>query len=416
MIPESLPPAARLKLDLMFEGIRYSEALGRAAQHAFPNFFPYRFQPGEDDPTGRGMATIPYLLATQNDTHIRIKGNGESPWSVSGDRDGGYSLARDGAPAIPIEFEPLPRWMSRTTGNGATLAEAGVSLHGDMAVVNIAPGCQYFLADRRDGRSMRCTFCSYGAPDARSRALGQDMDRVSLPPETITRMREALAAAIGESGIRHIYLVGGSLTDWRQEGTRFIELAREVQKTVEGRIPVSCGSGALPPESLQRLHDEDLVQNVCFNLEVWSEPLFARVCPGKNRFVGYQRWIEALENAVSLWGDERVYSAMVAGVELEPEFAMSWESAADLALEGAADLCSRGIIPIYSLYWPVGGREGKEYYAHLLAYFEKLNLGYRDIRKTSGLAIWDGFMCHRCAYMQLECDIDRAATAQETSQ
>ncbi len=414
MIPESLPPAAQLKLDLMLEGIRYSEALGQAAQHALPNYVPYRFQPGENDPTGRGMAAIPYLLATRNDTHVRIKGNSASPWVVSGDRDGGYSLARDGAPSIAIEFEPLPRWMSRTGEGGATLAEAGVTLHGDMAVVNIAPGCQYFLTDRERGQSMRCTFCSYGAPDSRSRAFGQDMDSVSLPPETYRHMREALAAAIGESGINHIYLVGGSMTDWGQEGIRFIELAREVQKTVDGRIPVSCGSGALPPESLRRLHDEDLVQNICFNLEVWSEPLFARVCPGKNSFVGYQRWIEALEGAVSLWGRERVYSAMVAGIELEPEFAMSWESAADLALEGAADLCSRGIIPIYSLYWPLGGRERAEYTADLLAYFGKLNLGYRDIRNASGLKIWDGFMCHRCAYMQLECDIDRAATAQET--
>lgn len=27
---------------------------------------------------------------------------------------------------------------------------------------------------------------------------------------------------------------------------------------------------------------------------------------------------------------------------------------------------------------------------------------------SRGLAIWDGFICHRCAYMQIECDVDRA--------
>jgi len=99
---------------------------------------------------------------------------------------------------------------------------------------------------------------------------------------------------------------------------------------------------------------------------------------------------------------------MVSGIELEPEYDMSWEQAADLAIEGAADLCSRGIIPIYSLYWPIGGKDHPEYLNRLRSYFERLNLEYREIRQRHELALWDGFMCHRCAFMQLECDIDRA--------
>jgi hypothetical protein len=101
---------------------------------------------------------------------------------------------------------------------------------------------------------------------------------------------------------------------------------------------------------------------------------------------------------------------MVAGIELEPEHGMSWEQAAELAIRGAEDLCSRGIIPIYSLYWPVGGKDHPDYLSRLKNFFERLNLEYAAIRGRHGLSIWDGFMCHRCAYMQLECDIDRAST------
>ena len=85
MTMTKLPSSARLKLDLMFHGIHYTEALGRAADHAFPNYFPYRFQPGEHDPTGNGKAAIPYALTLADGTVIRIKGNGESPWGISGD-------------------------------------------------------------------------------------------------------------------------------------------------------------------------------------------------------------------------------------------------------------------------------------------------------------------------------------------
>jgi hypothetical protein len=407
-----LNPSAQFKLDLMFEGIRYSDALGKAAQHAYPNYYPYRFEKGEHDPTGKGKATIPYLLTTGDGTMLRIKGNGHSPWHVAGSLQRGYQLLNDSdGAATAIDFVPLPHWMQRQTSDGFPMARSGVSLHADMAVVNIAPGCEYFLA-KDHGKSMRCTFCAYGAPDERTAHLGQVAGQTSLPALTYQRMQETLLAAVEESAIHHIYLVGGSLTDWREEGKRFIDIARAVQAVNRQRIPVTCGSGALPPEIQDRLHSEGLVDSVCFNLEVWSEPLFASVCPGKDKFVGYGRWIEALEYAVRLWGRERVYSAMVAGIELEPEYSMSWEEAADVAIRGAEDLCSRGIIPVYSLYWPVGGRDHPDYLNRLKSYFKRLVLGYQAIRQAHGLHIWDGFMCHQCAYMQLECDVDRVPASQ----
>ena len=57
---------------------------------------------------------------------------------------------------------------------------------------------------------------------------------------------------------------------------------------------------------------------------------------------------------------------------------------------------------------PLGGRERPGYLADLMGYFARLGAGYRAIRARHALRIWEGFMCHRCAYMQLECDVDRA--------
>ena len=409
MSPPALQGSPALKTAVMFEGIRYTDALGAAAEHSLPNYYPYRFRPGEHDPTGTGKATIPYLINTADGTMIRVLGNGESPWSVSGDRENGYRLLRDGDDdAIDIGFEPLQDWMTAETSDGFPVVRAGVSTHGDMMVINVAPGCEYFL-NKVDGKAMRCTFCAYGAPDQRTAHLGQKAGQVEIPDKTLARMGEAMRAVCAETEIRHIYLVGGSLTDPAEEGRRFLKLARAVREHNADGIPVTLGSGALPAETLAQFHDEKLVDAVCFNLEVWSEPLFAAVCPGKNHYVGYDGWIASLEHAVSLWGRGRVYSAMVAGVELEPEHDMEWEEAAALAVDGVRDLCGRGIIPIYSLYWPVGGKERSDYQSRLRNFFEHLALNYQDIRRQSGLEIWDGFMCHRCAYMQLECDLDRAA-------
>lgn len=405
----SLPPSVQTKLTLLFEGIRYSEALGAAAGEAFPNFYPYRFAPGEPNPTGGKTATIPYLARLADGTLVRVRGESASPWAVSGDTAAGYRLSQDGDEPFEVDFEPLPPWMKRSTSDGFPMSSAGVSLHGDMAVINVAPGCEYFLVQEA-GRSQRCVFCAYGAPDARSRDLGQEEGRAAFPEVTRRRLQETLQAALEETEIRHIYLVGGSMIDWNQEGDRYIELARIVQEVNRHRLPVACGSGALPEESLRELHGEGLVESVCFNLEIFSEELFAKICPGKNRFVGYRSWIESLEKAVALWGPGRVYSAMVAGIELAPEYGLTASEAARIAREGAEDLCSRGILPIYSLYFSTPAHAARGSWSDLRSYFEELAVGYEDVRRRQGLRIWEGFMCHRCAYMQVECDLDRTDT------
>jgi hypothetical protein len=394
----------------MFEGVRYSDALAEAAGHALPGFYPYRFREGEVDPTGVGKATIPYLMSTTDDTLMRVMGNGASAWSVQGSSADGYRLCNDNDDhhEHAITFEPQHRWMSRETSDGFPMASAGVSTHGDMLIINVAPGCEYFLK-KHDGDSMRCTFCAYGAPDERTKHLGQVAGQVDIPDVTLRRLQEVITAVMAEIEIRHIYLVGGSLADPAEEGRRFLQLAAAVKDSNPGNIPVCLGSGALPADTLDQFHSQQLVDAVCFNLEVWSEELFSKVCPGKNAYVGYADWIASLEYAVKLWGAGRVYSAMVAGVELEPEHDMDWQQAATLAVEGARDLCGRGIIPVYSLCWPAGGKERPDYQSNLRNFFETLASGYREIREKQDLQVWEGFMCHRCAYMQLECDVDRAA-------
>lgn len=404
----SIGQSPAVKVEIMCEGVRWTEALGAAALHSYPNYYPYRFRKDEPNPTGKDTAVIPYMMRMADGTMMRVFGNGRSPWHVEGSRESGYRLVDDQARReYGITFIDADTWIHGQTRDGFPLAQVGVSNHDDMMVINVAPGCEYFL-HKHDGDSMRCRFCAYGAPDQRTAHLGQVAGQVGIPQRTLERMCDGMDAIMRDIEIRHIYLVGGSLTDARQEGERFMQLARAVKAHVGNRIPVTLGSGALPHDVLEDFHRQELVDAVCFNLEIWSEKLFSQICPGKHRYVGYHNWIASLEKAVSLWGRGRVYSAMVSGIELEPEYGLTFDEAADLELQGAEDLCSRGIIPIYSLSWPSGGRERPDYHQQLRSFFEKINAGYAQIRQQHGLAIWDGFMCHRCAYMQLECDIDRA--------
>jgi hypothetical protein len=402
-----LPETAFVKVDIMFDGVRYTQALGDAAATSAPNFYPYRFAPGEPDPTGTGKAAIPYLFTLDDGTLIRIKGNVRSPWHIESDGHGGHVLCRDGTPFRPITFVPRPRWLDQNASDGAPMAQTGAEALGDMLVINVAPGCQYFM-EKEGGRSMRCTFCGYGRPDDRMVPLGQKLERTALEPQTYARMKDTIAAAVKTDRVSHVYLVGGSLTDWAEEGRRFLDIARAAREALGHGAYLSLGSGAIPTDLLRVFKEEDLVDGCCFNLEVWSEPLFASVCPGKNRFVGWSRWLESLYDAAELFGPGNVYSAMVAGVEMEPEHGgLSIDDAISNAMGGARTLLDRGVIPLWSIYWPLWGQTHPERLAPLREYFERLNAEYAQVRAKAGVKINPRFQCPSCAYMQLEVDLDR---------
>lgn len=405
----TLPFPVDLKLDLLFEGVRYSPALGAAGAEAQPNFYPYRFAADEPHRPPDGKATIPYLLDLEDDTLVRIKGEPGAPYHVLA-RDDGYELRHDAGlhPPQRVRFEPHRRWMQGTCTDGTPMAAAGVSAHGDMLVVNPAPACQYFVAPKRGGRSLRCAFCLYGRPDARAAALGQKIDDPLLPAATLARMQEVVRAAVAEGGVRHVYIVAGSMLDWHEEAARYLQLARALRDGCPGIPYLACGSGALPLDALRALAQDDLVDGVCFNLEVYGARLFEKVCPGKAYSVGYQGWLASLEQSVGLFGAGNVYSAMVTGIELEPEYdPPTLEQAVDECLRGATDLLGRGVLPIYSLYWPLRSADYASKLARLRDYFSAVNLGYLELRREAGMRVNPAFMCHRCSYMQLECDLDR---------
>ena len=113
----TLTGSPALKVQVMCEGIRYTPALGAAAAHSMPNYYPFRFKPGEHDPTGRGSVTIPYLINTPDGTEIRILGDGDSPWHIEGSQGAGYELIDDrGADYKKLDVREL---VAENSWNGA---------------------------------------------------------------------------------------------------------------------------------------------------------------------------------------------------------------------------------------------------------------------------------------------------------
>ena len=101
-------------------------------------------------------------------------------------------------------------------------------------------------------------------------------------------------------------------------------------------------------------------------------------------------------------------SAFVSGIEFTIDNGFKEvEDALDSCLNGTEWLLQHGILPLYSIQWPFPDISAKDYpLDFVLDYFLRLNRAQSGLRKKYKLAFPNDFVCHRCTYMQLECDFD----------
>lgn len=243
-------------------------------------------------------------------------------------------------------FEPLltPEFYGRRT------------THGDEPMYRIAQMCSsdrlcygmtgatcYFWA-----RSRRCQYCSIGKNSSADFARKQ-----------ADQLLEVLTEAVHDPVLpaRHVLLGGGTPPGDDMGALMAANLCEQI-KTAFPRVPIYVMIAApLRDEYLERLHDAG-ADEIGINLEFWTDEAWRRYIPGKDRIIGKQRYLSALETCVDLWGPVRARSILIAG--LEPLQA---------TYEAATALAGMGVMPIVSPFRPLKdtvledarGASGSEY-------------------------------------------------------
>jgi len=400
-----LPGSVLWKTELLFRGVRYTEALKQAAEEgAAPNFWPYAFREG----LKTQYIPVPYLFRVNGGAVARVRVDDRSEFFVRRKEDGRYVLRDSHREACEIDFVKAHKWQSFRTSDGASQIEAGVEQLGDMLVVNMTPGCEYFRVKDDAGQSHRCSFCAYGRFGARSTALGQVGGRAAPDPTALKRLHEVLAAAVESGEARHVYLTGGSMLDPALEVERFLPIVETARRAVGDRLRVTCGSGAVDPEGSRRYRDAG-ADSCCYNLETWDAETFRTACSGKSTFVGRERWIDGLLGAVEVFGRGNVGSAFVAGIELLPPApGMPAQRMIESIVEGATFLMDRGITPLYSPLWPVDGTAYGPADGLSPELFLRVELEVYRLRAERNFPVPSWLICRGCSYMLLEVDFDHA--------
>ena len=220
------PDCVRLKAALSILRRSVRPVARRSWKWAFPNFMPYHL-PREAPFEGQRRIAILILFRMEDDTQVRIRIKDESPFPLECSADERwFHILANGQRIARTTFEPRLAGWTKLPAMGPNAFDRS-SQHGEMLVLNVAPGCEYFVAPgatEKRTENLSCSFCLYGLPDKRMEPLGPELYQISLPDETYLRVIEACQDPNTQA--KQLYMVGGSMLNPADEGRRFVELAK----------------------------------------------------------------------------------------------------------------------------------------------------------------------------------------------
>lgn len=310
--------AVELKADLAIEGVRIDPAACQGVGSIYKEQVHGQFDFDEDF---HKEEKLPVELSLPDGTLITLKASARSPYLIRRD-NGRLCVEAHGESIAEIHFEPRPRFYDRRTSDGILMHRVGQLIEHHCVIFNYSTYCIHWKTDDQ------CRFCNLVPTN---QVYHQDVQST----KKASQIAETTAAAFEEGVGKKFNLSGGTLPG-RQEIDVYVEtmeavvghLERVGHKSLANNIAVA----AVSPENAQRLKAAGYTK-ISMDLEVWDRNLFAGICPGKAKTVGWQRWVESLEAAAEIFGRGNVRSLFVSGLEPKSSF-----------LEGADYLASRGVL------------------------------------------------------------------------
>ncbi len=320
-IPDDLKTIGLLKFELLASGLKVSH---KAAQYMEGAKRPIRTRSG-------ASGGLDIVLPCNVHVNAPVDEDFASQSQLVLDHvSDGVVIKRGEEILAPVELQPVPRYYSLLTSKGTPMVKIGQMCSGDRFCYGMTgPYCFFWK------RGRRCKFCSI--------ALNKDED---ASHKTVDQMLEALAEAVNDPALpaKHV-LIGGGTPDGEDMGA---VLASELCYAIKSRFDLSCYvmiSAPLKNEYIDILRDAG-ADELGMNIEFYSDAAWEEMIPGKHRYIGKQRYLEALEYAVSVFGPINTRSLIIVGLE-DPEH----------TVEGAEKLASMGVMPILSPFRPLNGTE-----------------------------------------------------------
>jgi hypothetical protein len=294
-----------LKLDLATRGVRIDGSARGLAPQSEP--LPQSLEIVVADEVrvsvpidAAGTAPAPFLLVAAEGRH----------WLVD---PGG-----NGAVRLEVRVPAAPRFYGRRTARGLPMRRVA-SVLGNHLLVHPAGACGFSV------QGAPCRFCVEGARGGVAReAIASVADVV-----------EVVRAGFEEGAAEFVYLNSDAF-DAEDGGLVFLAPYIEgIRKHFDTLVAVQ-----VHPPRTDRWIDWSYalgVDALSFNLEIYDPELLDRHCIGRMRYIGRQRYLDALRHAAHVFPSGTVWTDLVLGLE-PPESTMA----------GIDALAALGVVPVVS--------------------------------------------------------------------
>ena len=298
-----------LKLELAAKGMRLDAGARLQVDSQY----------AEDDESSRSIELVlPDGLSVS--APIAQDLDSDSPFVLSGYGDH-FTLQTNGT-AVEVRVIPEPDFYRRMTTHGLLMRRVG-QVYGSFIAINPSFACGYGL------RGAPCRFCRNGS----GVPIGEGF------PMSTQEVAEVVRAALAEGTVDFVYF-NLAYVGSEDAGIAFLEpYIRAVKRQFNTLVAVQ-----VHPPKTDRWIDRTYamgVDAVGYSIEIHDPEMLSRRCAGRVRYIGRERYYDALGYAATVFPSGTVWSDLVVG--LEPT---------DSTMRGIDVLTNAGVLPVLSIVRP----------------------------------------------------------------
>jgi len=317
---------------------------------------------------------VPWYIRLEDGCPIMMRTNRNSPYLLD-IIDGEFVIREKEGEIIAgkIWFERKPRWYDMRTKDGIQM---GAIAQGNARMIFVTTNKYCELWNTGD----QCLFCDINATLSRQKVGGEDVV-ARIDPEVIAEVVKT--AFFVDHQYAWLYISGGTILGKYRGQTElefFCTRLNAIREKLQVLIPTTIQIAPYDDEGWKILHETG-VGSVQPNIEVWGKELFKWICPGKDKFIGYDEWIKRSIRGVDFWGRGRIQPNFVLGVEMAKPHGFEKVSDAVKSTAGGWDfLMEHGVLPRFNLWTRESGSAFADQPAPPLEYFIEVQKAYAELR------------------------------------
>ncbi|AKG35767.1 hypothetical protein VK70_15280 [Paenibacillus durus ATCC 35681] len=326
---------------------------------------------------GGENAAVPVSLLLRDGTSIisTPSKTAKNPYVVD-QIDGKLYLTDQGEIVEEVHYWYKPDYYDKFTSSGTPMWQVASARPQRL---DIDPNSHCHFWNKGNG----CKFCNINANSTQSEKEC-NMSKQLTAQDVYETVKEALKQP---GAFTNLKMSSGSILSGAEifddEVDMYIEMLQAAGDNFkEKKFPSTIVASAFSEKQLARLYENTGLMTYTSDIEIPNEALFAWICKGKHKEVGYAEWKRRIIRAVDIFGAGNVSSGIVGGCEMaQPHGFTSEDDALKAVLEEAEDFASQGVSIVHCVWVPMHGSAFHNQQNPSLEYYVRLAKGLSDLRK-----------------------------------